>query len=256
MTVVLVHGNPETAAVWDLLSDRLAEKGYVDQVRLSPPGFGAAVPEGFDCTVLAYRDWLIGEIEQIGKPVHLVGHDWGGAHVVNVAMARPDLLHSWCTDAIGLFDPDYVWHDFAQVWQTPEAGEASLAQLLAAAPDGLAGMLVGNGMDAGVAARVATGFNQSMVQSILRLYRSAVQPVMADLGTNLEAAAARPGLVIVPTGDPMVGSEELRQRAAVRAGAEVVMLNGAGHWWLTEGDGRSGAAALAGFWASLSHGEL
>jgi pimeloyl-ACP methyl ester carboxylesterase len=256
MTVVFVHGNPETAAVWDLLADRLAEKGYDDQVRLSPPGFGADVPEGFDCTVFAYRDWLIAELEQIGKPVHLVGHDWGGAHVVNVAMARPDLLRSWCTDAIGLFDPDYVWHELAEVWQTPEAGEAALEQMLADAPDGIAGRMAEAGMEPDIAARVAAGFDQAMARSILRLYRSAAQPVMAELGANLGAAAARPGLVIVPTGDPMVGSGEQRQRSAARAGAEVVMLTGAGHWWLTEGGGRSGAAALAGFWASLSHGEL
>lgn len=256
MKVVFVHGNPETAAVWDLLADRLAEKGFDDQVRLSPPGFGAPVPDGFGATVLDYRDWLIAELEQIGAPVHLVGHDWGGAHVVNVAMARPDLLRSWCTDAIGLFDADYVWHDFAQVWQTPDTGEAALEQMLAGAPDGIAGMMAGAGMDPGIAARVAEGFDPPMAQSILHLYRSAAQPAMADLGANLEAAAARPGLVVVPTGDPMVGSQEQRQRSAARAGAEVVMLNGAGHWWLAEGDGRSGAAALAGFWGSLSHGEL
>ena len=36
MTVVFVHGNPETPAVWDLLSERLRERGYDDQVRLTP----------------------------------------------------------------------------------------------------------------------------------------------------------------------------------------------------------------------------
>jgi hypothetical protein len=34
MTVVLVHGNPETDAIWDLLVDAL---GRDDVVRLSPP---------------------------------------------------------------------------------------------------------------------------------------------------------------------------------------------------------------------------
>ncbi|MDT5218539.1 MAG: hypothetical protein QOF15_644, partial [Mycobacterium sp.] len=37
MTVVLVHGNPETAAIWGPLVDALGRK---DVVRLSPPGFG------------------------------------------------------------------------------------------------------------------------------------------------------------------------------------------------------------------------
>jgi pimeloyl-ACP methyl ester carboxylesterase len=36
----------------------------------------------------AYRDWLIARLEAFRHPVDLVGHDWGGGHVLNVAMAR------------------------------------------------------------------------------------------------------------------------------------------------------------------------
>jgi pimeloyl-ACP methyl ester carboxylesterase len=62
------------------------------------------VPSGFTATVEEYRRWLITELERFEQPVHLVGHDWGGAHVVNVAMTRADLLHSWVCDVTGLFD--------------------------------------------------------------------------------------------------------------------------------------------------------
>lgn len=41
MTVVLVHGNPETDAIWDPL---VAALGRDDVVRLSPPGFGVLYP--------------------------------------------------------------------------------------------------------------------------------------------------------------------------------------------------------------------
>ena len=37
---------------------------------------------------------------------------------------RPDLIRSWATDIAGAADPAYVWHDMAQVWQTPGDGEA------------------------------------------------------------------------------------------------------------------------------------
>jgi pimeloyl-ACP methyl ester carboxylesterase len=97
VTVCLVHGNPETAAVWDRLAP-LLDRGPV--VRLSPPGFGAPVPPGFTATVEEYRRWLVAELERFGQPVHLVGHDWGGAHVVNVAMTRPELVRSWVCDVI------------------------------------------------------------------------------------------------------------------------------------------------------------
>jgi pimeloyl-ACP methyl ester carboxylesterase len=51
LPAVFVHGNPETAAVWDELFAHLLRK---DIVALSPPGFGAPVPEGFDATSDAY----------------------------------------------------------------------------------------------------------------------------------------------------------------------------------------------------------
>jgi pimeloyl-ACP methyl ester carboxylesterase len=115
MTTVLVHGNPETAAVWDPLLPVLVALGVPREqvVRLSPPGFGAPLPGDFPATAEAYRDWLVGELEAIVAehgPVDLVGHDLGGGHTLRVAMTRPDLLRSWVSDVIGSFAPDYVWH--------------------------------------------------------------------------------------------------------------------------------------------------
>jgi pimeloyl-ACP methyl ester carboxylesterase len=93
--------------------------GRDDVVTLSPPGFGASLPDDFPATYLAYRDWLEDELDGFDQPVDVVGHDWGGGHVVNMAMHRPELARSWASDVVGLFDPEYVWHDLAQVWQTP-----------------------------------------------------------------------------------------------------------------------------------------
>ncbi len=61
----------------------------------------------------------------------LVGHDWGGGHVARLACTRPELIRSWTIDIAGCFDPEYIWHDRAQVWQTPEAGEAAVARMAA-----------------------------------------------------------------------------------------------------------------------------
>ncbi|GAA1174778.1 alpha/beta fold hydrolase [Pseudonocardia alaniniphila] len=250
MTVVLVHGNPETEAIWDLLSERLAARGRTDQVRLSPPGFGAPVPDGWTATVDEYRDWLVAELERIGEPVDLVGHDWGGSHVLNVAMSRPDLLHSWCSDVIGIYDPDYVWHDLAQVWQTPGEGEEEIEARLATPVEEFAQGLADRGMDPRVAQRVAPGFDAEMGRCILGLYRSAAQPVLRDLGARLPDAAARPGLALISTEDHFVGTDEQRRRAAARAGARVAVLDGLGHWWMAQDPDR-GAAVLTEFWDSL-----
>jgi pimeloyl-ACP methyl ester carboxylesterase len=248
MTVVLVHGNPETAAVWDLLVPLLEPSPVV---RLSPPGFGAPVPEDFGATMPEYRDWLIGEIEKLDAgPIDLVGHDWGGGHVLNVVMARPDLLRSWVSDVVGVFDPEYVWHDLAQVWLQPEVGEQAVGQMVAAPVAARAENLTGRGMAPAVAERVAAGFDEAMADSILRLYRSAAQPALAEAGQDLENAARRPGLAIMPSEDHRVGTEEQRHRAAARAGARVEVLDGLGHWWMAE-DPKRGAEALNRFWASL-----
>jgi pimeloyl-ACP methyl ester carboxylesterase len=250
MTVVLVHGNPETPAVWDPLVERLTALGADEPVRLAPPGFGAPVPDGWGATVGEYRDWLVAELEAVGHPVDLVGHDWGGGHVLNAVIARPDLVRSWCSDVVGVFDPDYVWHELAQAWQTPGTGEAAVAAMAGAPVAARAARLVQGGMEPAVAGRVAEGMDATMGECILGLYRSAAQPVMAELGAGLEAAAARPGLAVLPTEDHMVGTDEQRHRAAGRAGARVEVLDGLGHWWMTQ-DPERGARMLVEFWRSV-----
>jgi pimeloyl-ACP methyl ester carboxylesterase len=246
MTVVLVHGNPETDAVWTPL---VAQLGRSDVVRLSPPGWGAPIPEGWGATVEEYRQWLVGELEAIGEPVDLVGHDWGGGHVANVAMTRPDLLRSWCSDVLGVFEPDYVWHPLAQMWQTPGEGEAAVSAMVDD-PEGRLDDMESRGLDRGVAAEMTKGYDAIMARCILGLYRDAAQPTMARLGENLPAAAARPGLGVLATEDRFVGSDEMRSRAADRAGARLCVLDGLGHWWMVQ-DPERGAAMLAEFWASI-----
>ncbi len=247
MTVVLVHGNPETAAIWGPLRAAL---GRDDVICLSPPGFGAPPPAGWTATRLEYRNWLVGELEALGEPVDLVGHDWGGGHVMGVAMARPDLLRSWVSDIVGVFDPDYVWHEFAQVWQAPEAGEAWVEQMLALPDDQMAAFLASRGITADVAAELAAAFDETMGRCILALYRSAAQPALSEAGRDLAVAAQRPGLALLAELDVLVGTDEQRRRSAARAGARVEVLAGRGHWWMLE-DPEQGAAALTRFWADL-----
>jgi pimeloyl-ACP methyl ester carboxylesterase len=247
MTVVLVHGNPETDAIWGPLIDAL---GREDVVRLSPPGFGAPLPDGFPATYLAYRDWLEDELEAIDEPVDLVGHDWAGGHVVNLVMHRPELVRSWASDAVGLFDPEYVWHDLAQVWQTPGDGEESVNTMLGGTIQDRTEQMAVLGIPADIATSIAAAQGPEMARAILLLYRSARQPAMAEAGRALEKAAARPGLSLLATEDTYIGSDELRRRAAARAGARTEVLDGLGHWWMVQ-DPTRGAAALTRFWETV-----
>jgi pimeloyl-ACP methyl ester carboxylesterase len=245
MTAVFVNGNPETAAIWGPL---LAELDRSDVLCLSPPGFGAPIPDGFDCTVASYRDWLAGELDTLGEPVDLVGHDVGGGIVIRIAMTRPDLLRTWASDSLGVYDPDYTWHDLAQGWQTPGVGEKSVADMMGGSPEERAARMAGLGMSRPVADQLAAAQGPEMGRAILAYYRSAIQPVMADLGRDLPAAAQRPGLAIIGTADHFVGSEDMRRRSAARAGARAEILDGLGHWWMVQDPARA-ARVLTAFWA-------
>jgi pimeloyl-ACP methyl ester carboxylesterase len=247
MTVVLVHGNPETDAVWDPLVELL---GRDDVVRLSPPGFGAPLPDGWPATYLDYRDWLERELTRFARPVDLVGHDWGGGHVLNLVMHRPELVRSWVSDVVGIFDPDYVWHDLAQVWQTPGDGEKLVDDMMGAPLEEQAQRLMGLGLTPEVATKMAAGAGAEMGRAILLLYRSARQPAIAQAGRDLAKAAARPGLSVLATEDHYVGSAAIRRRAAERAGARTEVLDGLGHWWMVQ-DPALSAAVLTRFWDSL-----
>lgn len=247
MPIVLVHGNPETDAIWDEMRKHL---GRDDVIALSPPGFGAPVPEGFAATSDDYAAWLAAELERIPQPIDLVGHDWGGGHVVRIALERPELIRSWTTDIGGCFDPEYVWHDMAQVWQTPDAGEAAVTGMVAAPVEARAAQFESIGMSKDVAARVSAAVNDDMARCILALYRSAAQPALANWGKEAARMKARPGLVVIATEDHYTGGETLARRTAERAGAQVALLQGLGHWWMCQ-DPKRGAEALKEFFAGL-----
>ncbi|MET0580297.1 MAG: alpha/beta hydrolase [Ilumatobacteraceae bacterium] len=247
MSVVFVHGNPETAAIWDPLIVKL---GRSDAITVSPPGFGAPVPEGFTATADEYATWLTGELEQIDGPIDLVGHDWGGGHVQRVAATRPDLIRSWCSDIAGCADPDYVWHDLAQVWQTPGDGEALVEAMSSMPVDDRMANFEGLGMTPEAARSCAEAAGPEMGRCILALYRSAAQPAMTEWGRELERAERRPGLVIIATADQYTGGEEMARRSAERFGADVAVLEGLGHWWMLEAPAR-GAAVIGDFLATL-----
>jgi pimeloyl-ACP methyl ester carboxylesterase len=119
MTAVFVHGVPETPAVW---SGLLAAVDLPGSVALPLPGFDGVRPEGFGATMDEYAAWLVAQLERLDDPADLVGHDWGGGFVVRVVSTRPELVRSWVTDAAGIGDPGFEWHDLAKIWQTPQAG--------------------------------------------------------------------------------------------------------------------------------------
>lgn len=239
MPIVLVHGVPDTPRLWNRLVPLLGR----DDVRTPAlPGFGRDVPPGFAATKEAYAEWLVAELQAVGRPVDLVGHDWGSLLVQRAVSLRPDLIRTW-TCGSGFVDRDWTWHDLARQWQTPDVGEAIMAAMT---PEPMAASLAASGIPADEATAVAAGVDDRMKDCILRLYRSAVR-VGAEWQDAVDAIT-RPGLVFAGRRDPFVDAA-VGERLAARVGARFVPLD-CGHWWPIERPDEV-AAALRAHWASV-----
>lgn len=241
MPAVFVHGVPDTHRLWDPLRSHLKRS---DVVAVSLPGFDAPLPPGFDPTKEAYADWLIAEIERLGTAVDLVGHDWGSLLVQRAVSLRPDLIRTWaCGD--GPIDVDYVWHDTAQQWQTPEVGEQLMAMVT---PDLLEEGIVAAGVPRDYAKESVRYVDDTMKRCILRLYRSAVN-VGREWQPSVEKVT-RPALVLWSREDPYV-APVFAERLAARVRGELVFFEGCGHWWPLERPAEA-VAALERFWACFA----
>jgi pimeloyl-ACP methyl ester carboxylesterase len=242
--IVFVHGVPETAELWDTLRIEIDE----ESVALSLPGFGKPRPDGFGASKDDYAEWLTGELDRIGSPVHLVGHDWGAGLTYRVATAYGDLVTSWAADVANILHPDYVWHQFAQIWQAPGEGEAAFEGQLAMPVEARGAGIEALGVSHQDAVAMMSRLDETMAACILSLYRSATPNPYGDWG-NRFARTQAPGLVLVPTEDPF-GDEKMSRDVAGMLGARVDVLKGLGHWWMLQ-DPSSAAAVLQRFWSSL-----
>jgi pimeloyl-ACP methyl ester carboxylesterase len=92
--VLLLHGVPETSSVWRDVAPRLATGRRV----LAPdlPGLGGSSYAGpYDVPSLV-RQLAALLAAEVGGPVDVVGHDWGGSLALGLAGARPDLVRRLC----------------------------------------------------------------------------------------------------------------------------------------------------------------
>jgi len=241
--IVFVHGVPETAAIWDGIRGRIERPS----VALAMPGFGTPRPAGFGATKDDYLWWLLDELAAVEAPVDLVGHDWGAILTARVASAHGDRVRSFVFDVGNVSHPDYEWHAFAQLWQTPGEGEAFFEAQTAAPVEDRANGLTGLGVPLEGAREMAAAGDAVMGSCILDLYRSATPNPHADWGPLRPSPAA--GLVVHPTEDPF--SEEAKAREVAAAlGAGFATLD-AGHFWPYQAP-EAAAELLEGFWAGLT----
>jgi pimeloyl-ACP methyl ester carboxylesterase len=241
--IVFVHGVPETDRIWAKVRRAIGR----ESVALSMPGFGCPRPDHFGATMDDYAGWLVGELDGIDGPIDLVGHDWGALLTYRVATAHGDRLHSWIADVGNVAHPDYEWHAFAKVWQTPTEGEAFVANESAMSIDDRSASLELMGVPHDDAAEMAAGSSATMGACILDLYRSALPNLHARWGPWSPTPA--PGLVLHSSEDPF-SDAALAAEVATALGARFETLEGAGHFWPYQAP-EAAAAVLESFWSSL-----
>jgi len=93
--VVLLHGFPERAAAWDDVAEQLHARG----LRTYAPDQRGYSPRARPSSRFSYRGSELVEdvralIEQIGRPVHVVGHDWGAAVAWGLAGQHPESVET------------------------------------------------------------------------------------------------------------------------------------------------------------------
>jgi pimeloyl-ACP methyl ester carboxylesterase len=238
MPVVLVHGVPDTHRVWNKLTAHLDR---TDIIAVSLPGFGCPIPPGFTPTKDAYAAWLANKLESINNPIDLVAHDWGCILALRAMMLKPGLVRTWAVGGAPL-DAEYVWHETAQLWQTPGVGEKFMSLMNG---DAIIAALTSVGVPQEDAEEASKHMDDTMRQSILALYRSAL-----TVGQEWEGDLAKitaPGIVIWGENDPYAATK-FGSRLASKTHADYLRLAACGHWWQLERP-KQVALALNGLWA-------
>ena len=224
MPAVFVHGVPDTFRVWDPIREHLSR---TDVIALALPGFDAPLPTGFQATKEGYANWIIQQLERIGEPVDLVGHDWGCLLTMRVASLRPDLVRSWAAGS-GPINAKYTWHPLAQIWQTPGEGEEWFNNL---DPKAVVEFMAKAGLPPKAAQEAVSHIDRTMGACILRLYRSALE-VGKEWQPNLKEVRA-PGLVFWGAKDEACPIEFADALASDTHAGQVLRLD-ASHWTIVE----------------------
>ena len=139
--VVLLHGFPERSTTWRQVAPLLHERGYrtlaLDQRGYSP---GARPERRRDYRMVILADDVAALIDEVGGPVHLVGHDWGAVVGWTLAMVRPELLSTYTALSVAhpmaFLRATFTSSQFRKSWYIAAFQLPRVAERLAAKPGG------------------------------------------------------------------------------------------------------------------------
>ena len=231
--VLLVHGQPGVGGDWTMVADRLA----ADYLCLAPdrPGYGETALEA---TSMAANAALLAEVVEKGPPAIVVGHSYGGGLAVLLAAARPELVRGLVlvssvgtADSVNGVDHLLALPGIGEVLST--AALVTFGQVLPRLRP-LASLLPGR---ASVRLRAGLPDDQYVTGITRRRWRtcrsfvSEQRSLLAEIA-DVEDALERvhvPTTVVAGTLDAIVPPPVSAAVAAKVAGAELVLVAGAGH---------------------------
>lgn len=226
-SVLLLHGNPDSSAMWDGIAKALAPRFRCIAPDL--PGFGrSAVPARYDRSLQGMAEFVeaFRGAAAIQGPLDLVAHDFGGPFALAWAIRHPDAVRRIVVINT-IFFSDYRWHFWAEIWRTPAVGELSMALMNRFMFGRELRRGSGRTLDQDHVRRTWAFVSPAMKNEVLALYRATDPSSFRDWENRLlQLTARKPTLVIWGDRDPYIPS-----RYAERFGAsEVVHLPDVGHW--------------------------
>ena len=222
--IVLVHGNPDSHAVWTDVVVRLAPRFRCIAPDL--PGFGASrAPRDVDFAFERQGEFVAALLDALALArVDLVVHDIGAAFGVAFATAHAARVRTLTIFNASLF-PHHFW---ARVWQTRGLGE--LAMLAANRALFVRQMRRGSPrMPRAHAEQAYAAFGRGARRAALRWYRTMRRELAGWDERFRDATAAVPKQVVWGDLDPFVPIA-----IADRYGAPVRHVADCGHWVMAE----------------------
>jgi pimeloyl-ACP methyl ester carboxylesterase len=240
--VLFVHGNPGSGRDWEGLVRQVGE--FARAVAPDMPGFGrASKPRDFSYRVDGYAAFLDRARTELGiERAHLVLHDFGGPFGLVWAALHPDAFASAVVMQTG-FLRGLRWHRIARIWQKPVLGELAMALMTRGAWRRGVGKGSARGVPREFTDRLYDEYDRDTRRAVLALYRNTKDPnALAEYLAPTFRELDRPALVVWGGGDPYLPVEYARGNLEGFPSAEVVILEGSGHWpWIDDPDGAAAA---------------
>jgi pimeloyl-ACP methyl ester carboxylesterase len=236
--VVFLHGNPGSRLDWQPLVEQAGEFGRA--LAFDMPGFGQAdAPRDFGYRIEDYARFIEGALSELGvNRAHLVVHDFGGSFGFCWGAAHPEALASVVMFNTGTWTRGR-WHQAARIWRRPLLGE--LAMALTNRRTWRKALSKGPKLPEVMIDRMYDDFDRDTRRTVLRLYRATPLPYPAAEGwVRALAQLDRPALIVWGADDPFLGPRRVEDLQEPFPSAEVVRLQGSGHFPFA--DNPSGAA--------------